>query len=294
MELIQQLINGLMLGSMYALIAIGYTLVFGILNLLNLAHGEVFMFSGFFAAYAMNSFGLPLYLALPMSIMLAAILGILIERICFRPVKPQYHLAPLVSTIAAGTVLTSLAVKLGGSEPQVFQSTLSLPEWKLGGILISSTQLLILGIALVLMVGITLLLQRTRTGRAMRTLSENPVAAKLFGVNVNRIIVATFAISSLLAGVAGLLIGLRFEKISPFIGATMGLKGLAVMVIGGLGNVYGAMVGGLLIGLLEVLVVALPYGTAPFMDAVVWGFLVLVLLVKPSGLFGSRIQVERV
>lgn len=294
MELVQQLINGLMLGSMYALIAIGYTLVFGILNLLNLAHGEVFMFSGFFTAYAMNKFGLPLSLSLPMSILLAAILGILIERICFRTVKPQYHLAPLVSTIAAGTVLTNLAIKLGGSEPQVFQASFALPDWQAGGILISGTQLLILGIAFVLMISITYLLQRTRTGRAMRTLAENPMAAKLFGVNVNKIIVATFALSSLLAGVAGVLVGLRFEKISPFIGATMGLKGLAVMVIGGLGNVYGAMIGGILIGLLEVLVVALPFGTGPFMDAVVWGFLVFVLLLKPSGLFGSRIQVERV
>ncbi|QGG47423.1 branched-chain amino acid ABC transporter permease [Heliorestis convoluta] len=293
MLLLQQLINGLMQGSIYALVAIGYSLVFGVLNLLNMAHGEVFMIAGFVGLLLILALDLPIYLAIPAAMAAAALLGVIIELLCFRPIKKEFHLAPVVSTIAFGTVLVSLTVNFIGSEPQVFPAHVNIGDFSVGGILISGTELLMFAIAITLMVLLTFMLEKTKTGRAMRAMAENEKAAQILGVNVKRIIITTFAISAALAGIAGILVGLRFGVISPFVGATIGLKALAVMVIGGLGNIYGAMVAGLLLGMLEAATVVIP-GLSPYVDAVIWGFLVFVLLFKPNGLLGTRVQAERV
>lgn len=292
MLIFQQIINGLMLGSMYSLIAIGYSLIFGLLHLLNLAHGEVFMVSGFIGLYLALALKLPIWLTVIGAMLGAGIIGLILEFVCFRAVKKEFPLAPIVSTLAFGIVLVNLVTNLVGSEPQVFPVHLNMKDIHIGPIIISSLQLFILFISLILMGGLAFLIQKTSLGRSMRAMAESPSAAKLMGVNVKRLTMMTFFISAALAGAAGVLIGLRIGKISPFIGAALGLKGLAVMVIGGLGNIYGAMVGGLIIGIAEVLVVA--FGSASYSDAVVWGILLLILIFKPNGLFGSRVQTERV
>ncbi|MHB8170528.1 MAG: branched-chain amino acid ABC transporter permease [Thermincolia bacterium] len=290
--LTQQLVNGLMLGSMYSLIAIGYTLVFGLLHLLNLAHGEIFMIAGFIGLFLAAIFDLPVWLTVMGSMLGAGLLGLLLEVVCFRKVKKDFPLAPVVSTLAFGLILVTLATNLVGSEPQVFPANIAMKDFQVGPLLISSVQVIILGVSIILMGGLAYVIQKTKLGRSMRAMAENPAAAKLLGVDVAKLTMMTFFISAVLAGAAGILIGIRIGKISPFIGSIMGLKGLAVMVIGGLGNIYGAMVGGLIIGVAEVMVIT--FGSAAYSDAVVWGILVLIVIFKPNGLFGSKVQTERV
>lgn len=282
-----------MQGSIYALVGIGYTLVFGLLNLLNLAHGEVFMIAGFAGLFLLSTLDLPMWIALPGAMVAAGMLGIAVELLCFRPVKKEFHLAPVVSTIAFGSVMVSTTVNIVGSEPQVFPAHLEIPDLQIGGLLISGTQLMMFIIAIILMLLLSFVVEKTDIGRAMRALAENENAAKILGVDVKRIVTITFFISAALAGIAGVLVALRFGKISPFFGATIGLKALAVMVIGGLGNIYGAMLAGIILGVLEAATVVIP-GLSPFVDAVTWGFLVFILLFKPTGLLGSKVQTERV
>lgn len=285
---LQQVINGLMAGSMYSLVAVGYTLIFGLLNLMNLAHGEVFMAAGFIGLFFLVGLKTNIYITVGAAIIGAGLIGLLIELICFRYVKKEYPMAPFLGTIGFGTTLTNLIVNLAGSEPSAFPAVLKVPDFEVQDLLISSVQLLILGIAIVLMVGLTLLIGRTRLGRSMRAIAENLVASHLLGINVTRVIVLAFFISSAVAGIAGILMALRFGQISPFIGGHTGMKGIAVMVIGGLGNVQGAMITGIIVGLVEVLVMA--YGSASYVDAFVWGLLILTLLFKPSGLFGTTVR----
>lgn len=294
MEFFQQLINGLLQGSLYSLLAIGYTLIFGVLSTLNLAHGEVFMASGFISLILMSKWQIPLYASFPLSIVLAGVLGVIVELICFRPIKRQFHFAPLVSTIAFGIVISELVINLIGSDAKPFNPQLNLPNLEIGGLLVSSAQLILLGTSILSMIILSYIMQNMAVGRSMRALAESEIAAKLLGVNIRRVVVFTFLLASVLAGIAGLLYSIRFEMVSPFMGATVGIKGLAVMIIGGLGNVYGAMFGGLIMGILEVMVIALPIGLAEYVDAVVWSVLVLILLFRPSGLMGSRVQTERV
>ncbi|MBM7867718.1 iron chelate uptake ABC transporter family permease subunit [Heliobacterium gestii] len=293
MLLLQQIVNGVMQGSIYALVAIGYSLVFGLLNLLNLAHGELFMLSGFIGLFLMSHFEFPLWLALPLTMVAAGAIGVGVEALCFRPIKKEHHLAPIVSTIAFGSVLVNSMVNLVGSEPQVFPAHVEIPDIALGALLISGSQLLSFVIAVALMVLLSYIVEKTKLGRAIRAMAENEKAAQILGVNVRKTVMITFFISAALAGIAGILVGLRFGKLSPFIGATIGLKALAVMVIGGLGNIYGAMLAGLILGVLEAATVVIP-GLSPYVDAVIWGFLVFILLFKPTGLLGTRVQTERV
>lgn len=285
---LQQVINGLMLGSMYSLVAVGYTLIFGLLNLMNLAHGEVFMAAGFIGLFFLIKLKTSIYIAAGAAIIGAGLIGLLIELICFRFVKKEYPMAPFLGTIGFGTALTNLIVNLAGSEPSAFPATLKIPDFEIGNLLISSVQLLILGIAILLMVGLTLLIGKTRLGRSMRAIAENLAATHLLGINVTRVILFAFFISSAVAGIAGILMATRFGQISPFIGGHIGMKGIAVMVIGGLGNVQGAMITGIIIGLVEVLVMA--YGSSTYVDAIVWGMLILTLLFKPSGLLGTTVR----
>ncbi|ABZ83680.1 branched chain amino acid abc transporter, permease protein [Heliomicrobium modesticaldum Ice1] len=293
MLLLQQIINGVMQGSIYALVAIGYSLVFGLLNLLNLAHGELFMLSGFIGLFLMTYFDLPLWLSLPLTMLSAGAIGVAVEALCFRPIKKEYHLAPIVSTIAFGSVMVNSMVNLVGSEPQVFPSHVDIPDIALGGLLISGSQMVSFVIAATLMVFLSYIVEKTKLGRGIRAMAENEKAAQILGVDVRKTVMITFFISAALAGIAGILVGLRFGKLSPFIGATIGLKALAVMVIGGLGNIYGAMLAGILLGVLEAATVVIP-GLSPYVDAVIWGFLVFILLFKPTGLLGTRVQTERV
>jgi branched-chain amino acid transport system permease protein len=281
---LQQLINGLMLGAMYSLIAIGYTLVFGVLNLLNLAHGEIFMIGGFIGLFIVTVLGQPLIVGIIGAMFGAGLCGILLEISCFRFVKKDFPLAPLLATIGFALVLSNLASLISGSEPRPFLAKIALENIMIGDIMVSTLQLMTLAFAFFLMFSLTMIINRTNIGRSMRALAESHTLSQLFGINTKKVILITFFVSSALAGASAILVGLRMEKISPFIG----LKGLAVMIIGGLGNIKGSMIVGIIIGMIEVLVIG--YISPAWVDALVWFLLILILSYKPSGLFGALVK----
>ncbi len=287
----QQVMNGLMVGSMYSLVAIGYTLVFGLLNLLNFAHGDIFMFGGFIALFILLTLKLPLWIAFIGTMVGCGLLGFILELVCFRPVKKEFHLAPALGTLGFSILMVELTVKYFGTEPISLPQSVELISFQVGSVMVTSVQILILVTAVVLMAGLEFLILKTRLGRALRAVSEDPNTAKILGVNAVRTIVAAFVISSALAGAAGLLLALRLGLANPQVGFTYGMKALAVMAIGGLGNVRGALLGGMIIGMAEVMTVA--YGSATYSDVVVWSALIAILLFKPSGLLGTRLQEER-
>jgi branched-chain amino acid transport system permease protein len=285
--LLQQLVNGVMLGAVYALIAIGYTLIFGVLGMLHLAHGEVFMIGAFVGLMVATAYAGNVMLALAAAMVVTGLLGVLIERVAFRPLRGAHHLAPLATTIGAGIALQETARWYFGPEQKGFPSTIAVTLWELGPLRVSSVQVFILAAALVLMAAVSVFLTRTRAGRAVRATAEDPTVAGLLGVNVSAVIVLVFFVASALAGAAGVLVGLAYNSVHPFIGVQMGIKGLVVMLLGGLGNVPGAMVGGLVLGILEVLGVA--YFASSYRDAFAFGAVMLMMLLRPEGLLGLRL-----
>lgn len=285
--LAQQLVNGLMLGAVYALIAIGYTLVFGVLGMLHLAHGEVFMVGAFVGLLCVTRFSGQVLLAMAAAMIATGLLGLLIERVAFRPLRGAHPLAPLATTLGAGIALQETFRNYFGAEQRGFPAAIANDLWHLGPVRVSSVQLFILGAAVVLMLAVHLFLARTDAGRAVRATAENPVVAGLLGVNVQGTIMLTFVVASMLAGAAGVLVGIAYNAVHPFIGVQMGIKGLVVMLVGGLGNVPGAMLGGVLLGILEVIGVA--YLASSYRDAFAFGAVMLILLLRPEGLLGLRV-----
>jgi len=285
--LLQQLVNGVMLGAVYALIAIGYTLIFGVLGMLHLAHGEVFMVGAFVGLLVATTYSGNVILALAAAMLATGLLGVLIERVAFRPLRGAHHLAPLATTIGAGIALQETARWYFGPEQKGFPAAIAAISWELGPLRVSSVQVFILASAIVLMAAVSVFLARTRAGRAVRATAEDPAVAGLLGVNVSAVVVLVFFVASALAGAAGVLVGLAYNSVHPFIGVQMGIKGLVVMLLGGLGNVPGAMVGGLVLGILEVLGVA--YFASSYRDAFAFGAVMLMLLVRPEGLLGLRL-----
>jgi branched-chain amino acid transport system permease protein len=285
--LAQQLVNGLMLGAVYALIAIGYTLVFGVLNMLHLAHGEVFMIGAFVGLVLATQFSGNVVVALAGAMIATGLLGVVIERIAFRPLRRAHPLAPLATTLGAGIALQEGARSYFGAEQRGFPAAITVDVWQLGPLRVSSVQLFILVAAIALMAAVHLFLARSRAGRAVRATAEDPVVAGLLGVNVEATIVVTFLVASMLAGAAGVLVGVAYNAVHPFIGVQMGIKGLVVMLLGGLGNVPGAMLGGVLLGVLEV--VGIAYLASSYRDAFAFGAVMLVLLLRPEGLLGLRV-----
>jgi branched-chain amino acid transport system permease protein len=285
--LVQQLVNGVMLGAVYALIAIGYTLIFGVLGMLHLAHGEVFMIGAFVGLLVATAYSGNVMLALGAAMLATGLLGVLIERVAFRPLRGAHHLAPLATTIGAGIALQETARWYFGPEQKGFPATIAVTLWELGPLRVSSVQVFILAAALVLMGAVSAFLARTPAGRAVRATAEDPTVAGLLGVNVSAVIVLVFFVASALAGAAGVLVGLAYNSVHPFIGVQMGIKGLVVMLLGGLGNVPGAMLGGLVLGVLEVLGVA--YFASSYRDAFAFGAVMLMMLLRPEGLLGLRL-----
>ncbi|MCK4790798.1 MAG: branched-chain amino acid ABC transporter permease [Desulfobacteraceae bacterium] len=284
---LQQLVNGLTLGSTYSLLALGFTLVLGLLKMLNIAHGDVFMF-GAFLGLSFAMLGMPLYLALILAMVGAGVVTIIIERLCFRPLRKAHFLMPLLSTIAFGIVLQNVATQIWGSEPSRYPQTTEIAQFQLGPVLVSSIDIIILATSILLMVGIDQFVKRTSFGRAMRATSEKPQTASLLGVNINWVIVFTFFVSGALAGVAGVLTALVYLQITPFIGIRQGLIGMVAMVIGGIGNLRGAMIGGLMIGIIEIMNDA--YFTAGYRDIILFGLFLAFIVFKPEGLFGTKEQ----
>ena len=285
----QQLINGLMLGATYSLVAIGYTLIFGVLGLLHFAHGEVLMAGAFMGLFIITWSNLPLYITLPLAMVATGLLGIIIDLLAIRPLKKDFHLAPLLATIGVTIILQNLAVKLFGGYGTRFPDAIEVIQYKIGSIMISSINILILGISLFLMLVLYFFIKKTKTGKAMRAVSESHLTASLLGVNVEWVVLLTFGVASALAGAAGVMIGLAFHAITPFIGLTFALKGLVVMLLGGLGNVLGAMIGGLILGLAEVLAIVIFPTEINVQDIFSFGIMIIILIFRPTGLFGTRV-----
>jgi branched-chain amino acid transport system permease protein len=291
--LLQQLANGVMLGSTYALVAIGYALVFGVLRVLHLAHGEVFMVGAFVGVQLVILLNVGPFVALIGGLVGAAVLGMILEFTAFRPIRMRNgtFLAPIVSSIGAGLVLQEVMTKIFGAEQIGFPEQFASRVYDLGVVSVSDAQLFILAVAFGSMAVLHLFVTRTRHGMAMRATAENLQIASILGINVDSVILLTFAVASALAGIAGVLIGLNYNAISPFMGIDMTTKGLAVMLIGGLGSIYGAMAGGLLLGIVEIISVA--YLASSYRDAFAFCLMILVLLLRPRGLFASGVDVER-
>ncbi len=309
---LQLLIVGITTGAIYALIALGYTMVYGIIELINFAHGDIFMIGTFVSVTIFAAFGITasssglsafalvgvLLIALLGSIAVCAVLGVVIERVAYRPLRNAPRLAPLISAIGVSLILEDLGKLWKGISfvnfPQIFPQII----YNIGPITISSINILVLVVALVLMVGLQLLVTRTRTGRAMRAVAQDREAAALMGVNVDRIIAITFFIGAGLAGAAGLIYGLQFGSSIFYLGFTLGLFAFTAAVLGGIGNLVGAMLGGVLIGVIESLATlipdsnlggfGLPHGGAAWHEAIIFVVLILILIFRPSGLLGQR------
>jgi len=284
----QQLVNGLTLGSTYALIALGYTLIFGVLNIVNMAHGEIFMFGAFAGLVLATKFNINIFLAMAGAMVVGAILGYLMEKLALKPLRRRTssHLAPLISTIGVAIFLESLALRIFGPQAQSFPTVFPGGLLDFGFFKISFVQIMILVISFGLMVVLRFVLAKTRLGKSIRTTAENIETAGLLGINTGKIIVFTVMLASGLGAVAGVLVGLAFNAVEPTMGVTMGFKGLAVLILGGLGNITGAMVGGLILGIAEVFTVA--YGASSYRDAVAFGLIIFLLFLRPQGLFGSQ------
>lgn len=284
---LQQIVNGLTLGSAYAVIAIGYTLVFGVLNIVNMAHGGIFMMGAFIGLLLVTDMGFGLFPALLGAMAGGAILGYGLEVFALRPLrrKKVSHLAPLISTIGVSIFLESAALLIWGPQTRSFPVSYSGHLMDFGLFKISWIQIISLGTSVVLMILLTLLLNRTKIGKAIRATAENTETANLLGIHTDWIITFTVMLASALGAAAGVLIGLSFNAIEPTMGTTMGFKGLAVLIMGGLGNIEGAMAGGFILGIAEVLSVA--YGASSYRDAVAFGLIILILFLKPEGLFSK-------
>ncbi len=298
-NLLQQLLNGVTWGSIYALIALGYTMVYGVLRLINFAHGEIYMvgaMTGYYAAHALGVAAEPslggLVLVLLASMAACALLGAAIERVAYRPLRGAGRLAPLITAIGVSLLLQNSGQLVFGADPKFFPSLVHSEEIaRVGGVALSNVQLTVLLTSLVLMGALQWIVRRTRFGRAMRAVSYDAPAAALMGVPVDRVILGTFMLGSVLAAAAGILVGLSNPKIDPLMGLMPGLKAFVAAVLGGIGSVPGAMVGGIVLGVIETLVTA--YLSSTYRDAIAFVILVVILLYRPTGLFGAP-QVEKV
>lgn len=285
MKLLSQLLNGLNAGSIYALIAIGYTMVYGIAKMINFAHGDIIMVGAYVVWLTISILGLPVPLGLLAGVAACALLGIAIEKIAYKPLRKAPPLAVLITAIGVSYFLQSASLLIFSSEKKTFPVTLALPSVSFGELTIPGQTLLILIVTAVCMTALSLFINRTKAGSAMLAVSEDRDAAQLMGVNVNRTISMTFAIGSSLAAIAGILFSSSYVYVYPTMGSLVGIKAFVAAVLGGIGSVPGAMLGGILLGLIESL--SKTYISNQMSNAIVFGILIIVLLVRPSGLLGK-------
>lgn len=298
-ELLQHLINGLSLGSIYALIALGYTMVYGILQMINFAHSEVYMMGAFFAYYSAKFLKLEnspslttLVVILVITMTLCSLLALTIEKLAYRPLRKQPKLNVLITAIGVSLFLQYFAQIIFGADPKVFPNLIEdqlLVE--IAGVPIKTFDATILGVSILAMIVLHFLVYHTKMGQAMRAVSHNPSVASILGINVNKTIAYTFIAGSSLAGVGSILVGIKYQKIEPLMGTMIGLKAFVAAVLGGIGSIAGAVVGGLFLGISEVLVVV--YGSSQYRDALAFGILIFILLFKPAGIFGKN-TIEKV
>jgi branched-chain amino acid transport system permease protein len=291
---LQQLVNGLSLGSLYALIAIGYTMVYGILRLINFAHGDLIMVSAYVAVMGVGWFRWPWPLACGVAVASTGFLGVLLELGAYRPLRGAPRISLLISAIAASFLLENLSLVLVGGIPRPFP----VPAWLAGSLVVGATYIprlsLVIPLVTAALLGLLfLLLYRTQLGRAMRAIAYDLETTSLMGVNVNRVISLAFLAGSLLAGCGGLLWAMKYPQINPFMGIVPGLKAFIAAVLGGIGNLTGAVVGGLFLGLVEVMLVALFPAWSGYRDALAFALLILILLVRPTGLLGEALGEDK-
>ena len=288
MDLIANLISGLSLGSIYALIALGYTMVYGIAKMLNFAHGDIIMVGAFAVITTVSMLGFPPILAIAASIVCCVVLGVCVERIAYKPLRKSPPLAVLITAIGVSYLLQSLALLIFGSTQHSFPKVISVPAIQLGSLTIQGNMLVTLAVMVVIMIAMSLFISKSRTGKAMRAVSEDRDAAELMGISVNRTITITFAIGSALAAVAGVFYGTTYGFIGPYTGSMPGIKAFVAAVFGGIGSMPGAMLGGILLGVIENL--AKRYISTELSDAIVFAVLIIVLMVKPTGLLGKQVN----
>jgi len=298
-EFLQQLVNGVTWGSVYALIALGYTMVYGILRLINFAHGDVYMLGAFFAYFTARAIGaqqnpgpLNALLVLAAAMVGCGAIGYIIERLAYRPVRKSSRLAALITAIGVSLLLENGGVLMFGGDPKFFPQVITARNLALGGgVTISNQQIIILVVSLALMLALRFIVLYTRVGKAMRAVSHSHTAAALMGISVDRIISFTFVLGSTLAAAAGVLVALQNPKIEPLMGVMPGLKAFVAAVLGGIGNIPGAVIGGLVMGVAEVMVVG--YLSPTYRDAIAFVLLIVILLVRPAGILGKA-TVEKV
>ncbi len=290
MSFISYLIKGVSLGSVYSIIALGYTMVYGIAKMLNFAHGDVIMIGGFVIFTSMSAMGLSPVIAVPIAIIFCTILGITIERVAYKPLRKASSLAVLITAIGVSYLLQNIALLVFGADAKSFTSVITVPPLKLadGALTISGETLVTIPLCLLIMIVLTLFIKKSRTGRSMLAVSEDKDAAVLMGVNVNKTIAITFAIGSALAAVASALMFSAYPSLTSTSGAMPGIKAFVAAVFGGIGSIPGAMIGGILLGVIEILGRA--YISSQLADAIVFMILILVLLVKPTGILGKKMQ----
>lgn len=290
LSFLNNLITGISLGSVYAIIALGYTMVYGIAKMLNFAHGDVLMVGSYITFCAMQYLGLPPMLSVLLSMLVCTVLGVVIERLAYKPLRQASSLAVLITAIGMSYLLQNLALLLWGSNPKSFPSVVSLGSISLldGQLMISGETLVTVLMSVVIMVVLTLFTNRTKMGKAMRVVAEDRGAAELMGINVNATISLTFAIGSALAAVAGVLLCSAYPTLMPTTGSMPGIKAFTAAVFGGIGSIPGAMLGGVLLGVIEILGKA--YISTELGDAIVFAVLIVVLLVKPTGLLGKPVR----
>jgi len=300
----QELVNGITTGALYALVALGFSMVYGVLKLLNFAHGDLYMIGAYIGFFVIQIFGGPtsLSIAVPLLLLIMFVvaaglvggLGVAIERFAYRPLRDAPRIAPLITAIGVSFFLESSALLLFGAQYRVYNTAefISLSSGiRIGSVTIDSVQILVLVMGLVLMTGLRMLVNRTRLGKQMRAVAADREAAEMLGINVNFVITATFLLGSALAGIAGVMGGLLFNTVTSTIGFIVGLKAFTAAVVGGIGSIPGAMLGGLVIGVAESMVTG--YISSTYTNLIVFGLLIVVMLVRPSGLLG-RVQLQKV
>ena len=290
MSFLSYLINGISLGSIYAIIALGYTMVYGIARMLNFAHGDIIMVGGFVIFTIVSTMGMPPLLGILVAVAACTVLGVVIERVAYKPLRGASSLAVLITAIGVSYLLQNVALLIFGSNARQFTSIINLPNLKLadGSLTISAVTIVTIITCIVIMVGLTAFINKTKIGQAMLAVSEDTGAATLMGINVNKTISITFAIGSALAAIAGALLCSAYPSLTPYTGSMPGIKAFVAAVFGGIGSIPGALIGGVLLGVIENLSKA--YISSQLSDAIVFAVLIVVLLVKPTGILGKQIH----
>lgn len=285
-QFLQQIINGISLGSIYALIALGYTMIYGIIKLINFAHGDIYMLGAYAGFFSATVLGLSFIPSLILAMIISAIAGIIIERFAYRPLRKAPRIAVLITAIGVSLFLEYGMILLVSAQPRTFPAIFSGEIYHFAGLVVNSQQILILVVALILMVSLTYIVKNTKAGKAMRAVSFDADAARLMGIDVDKVISYTFAMGSALAAAAGVLVGVYYNSIDPLMGMMPGLKAFVAAVLGGIGIIPGAVLGGVIMGIVESMVSG--FFSSTYRDAAAFGILILILLFRPSGILGKN------